>query len=159
MSDFYLQIYKPQKIRVNLSNSFIARARCKACGKSPDIYLSVPLIPQNPRYYDPRISDWVFNLYKKYIKRFINTDWYKKYQPRYFNKLKDFSYYWISKSSYKPTLHQYIGKEHPDAMIVEYLECPCGQTVWAFVEKSAEFRLELKHRRARYSYPQKFELF
>lgn len=144
---------KPKSFRLNYSSSFLARTKCVACNKSPDLYyrLQLPTLWQHP-VANKIMFDW----FKKYIKH-INNSWYKRHQPRYFTILKDFNFYWTEKS-YNPRLHQYKGVDNSEN-IVEYLMCPCGKTVWAFNQANGEGRAEIKNRKARYEYPQKFESY
>ena len=143
----------PKSTRVNLSSSFIARTKCRNCGLPPDDYYFI----NHALYYsDPRSASEVFNWFKKYITN-VAGYWYKRHQPRLFHSMKTFNVHW-PEQSYKPSLHQHKGVQDDDN-ITEYLSCPCGQTVWAFNSTTAEHRVEIKNRKARYRYPQKFEIF
>lgn len=139
--------------QVNLSSSFVAKVVCRKCGEPPTEYYWIA----QPSYWnDPRSAHAVFDWYKKYIKR-MTSSWYKKYQPRFFYNIKEFSFVWAEKS-YKPNLHQHTGVRQLGTMI-EFLTCPCGKSVWLFNQKSAATRIEIKNRKARYTYPRKFQSF
>lgn len=144
--------YVPLVTKVSLSSSFVARAICRQCGEPPIEYYSTG---QPTSWVDPHSARIVFDWYKKYVKN-LNSFWYKKYQPRHFDSIKEFGLLWIEKS-YKPTKHQHIGVERNAT--VEFLTCPCGASVWAFSQKSAANRIEIKNRKARYTYPRKFQSY
>lgn len=146
--------WNPQIIKINLSSTFIVKNRCCfECGKTPIEYFWINL---SPYYYDPRSAHHVFDLYKKYIKRMTGS-WYVKQQPRLFKSIKNFNFYWLQKS-YKVALHQHFNIE-ATVHVIEYLVCPCGRTIWAFNQKDTEERPEIKNRKARSTYPLKFESF
>jgi len=145
--------WKPKAIKINLSSTFIVKNKCVECNKHPNEYYWINLPPY---YYDPTNSYELFDWIKKYIKRMTGS-WYMKRSPRHFKSIKDFNFYW-SEKSYKAALHQHFNIEATDH-VIEYLACPCGRTVWAFNQKDAEERPEIKNRKARYSYPQKFESY
>lgn len=148
-------MWKPYVVRVNLSSTFVMKNKCPFCHKSASEYYWVNLPPY---YYDPKSSQEVFNWLKKYIKSITPShSRYFKMQPRHFKSLKELSVYW-SEKSYKAALHQKLNVELTDH-VIEYLGCPCGRTLWAFNQKDAEERPEIKNRKARYKYPQKFESF
>lgn len=148
-----LSFYKKNYVKINMSSTFLAKSICKECGEAPDTYY---WINQPSLWINPRSSHAVFAWYKKFFKQ-INGSWYKKHEPRFFHSIKDFSFHWLEKG-YKPSLHQHISINQVNN-IVEYLSCPCGETVWAFSQKSAETRMEIKNRKARYKYPKRFESF
>jgi hypothetical protein len=153
MSNSQIIYGAPKSIRVNLSSSFIARTKCRECGLPPDDYYYV----NHALYFsDPRSASKVFDWFKKYISNIVGY-WYKRHQPRIFHNMKAFTVRW-PEQSYKPTLHQHRDVKY-DGNITEYLSCPCGRTVWAFNSIMAEHRPEIKNRKARYRYPQKFETF
>ena len=149
----YDSFMKPNVIGINMSSTFLVRTKCSVCHKSPDMYYWVN---QPALYYDARSAHAVFDWFKKYIKR-INISYYKKYQPKHFTLLRTFNVYWTEKS-YKPGLHQHVGIG-VEENIVEYLSCPCGTSVWAFAQESSKNRIEIRNRKARYSYPQKFDSY
>jgi hypothetical protein len=145
--------WKPQVVRINISSTFVIKNKCVECNKQPDEYYWVNLAPY---YYDVRSAQWLFDWYKKYVKRMTGS-WYMKRAPKHFHLIRDFNFYWTEKS-FKPALHHKLNVEATDH-VIEYLACPCGRTVWAFNQKDGEERPEIKHRKGRYGYPQKFESF
>lgn len=153
MPSIAIKNWKPQVMRINLSSTFVIKNKCTECNKHPDEYYWIQLPPY---YYDVRSSQAVFDWIKKYIKRMVSS-WYTKHEPRHFKTIRDFNFFWMEKS-YKPSIHQHLNLEETDH-VIEYLACPCGRTVWAFNQKDAEHRPEIKNRKARYSYPNKFDSF
>jgi hypothetical protein len=145
--------FKPLIVSINLSSTFVVRAKCKECGESPNTYY---WMNQPSYWYNIRSSQDMFSWYKKHIKR-MTGDWYKVNKPKNFHSTKHFNFYW-SEKSYNPALHQHIGI-NPSENIVECLACPCGVSVWMFAQRPAETRMEIKNRKARSKYPRKFESF
>lgn len=140
--------WKSQFVRVNLSSTFVTKSRCKECGGCPHEYYR---IPQSPYYLDARGEQAIFDWIKTYIKR-MSSDWYLLEQPRHFHSIRDFNFYYEEKA-FKPALHQcFIDEAHT----IEYLTCSCGRTVWAFNQKIGDDHPDIKHRKSRYQYPQKF---
>lgn len=84
----------------------------------------------------------------------MTGDWYLKRQPKHFHSLRNFNFYFRERS-FTPSMHHKLNMEYIDH-VIEYLACPCGRTVWAFNQKDGEERPEIKHRKGRYSYPQKY---
>lgn len=153
MNNFQIIHEKVPSIRINYSSSFIARTKCIKCGLPPDEYYWV----NHSLYYDtPQDASALFTWFKKYITNVVGY-WYEKSQPRHFHNMKTFTVRW-PEQSYKPTLHQHRNVKDDDN-ITEYLVCPCGKTAWAFNSMVAEHRPEIKNRKARYRYPQKFDSF
>lgn len=142
---------KSEVVKINISESFMARARCKECGKGPDYYYGVmkPFMWKEVKYF------LIFSeISKKWFAR--NNNWFKEYQPRNFNKLGDFSRT-LDEKSYNPIVHRSKGADISDRYnIVEYVGCGCGATVWAFNNISVQKRPEITNRKGRYKYPQKF---
>lgn len=153
MRNFKMHKFTPPQIGVNLSSTFAIKNVCTECGKSPSHHYTAYL----PNYWlDPRSSQAIFDWYKKFIKR-MNSSWYRNHQPRHFFSMKSFNFSWMEKS-YTPALHQHaIGDE--EVNVVDYLTCPCGKSVWAFAQKSAQNRIEIRNRKAKYNYPRKFQSF
>jgi hypothetical protein len=143
---------KQEVIRINISSTFLAKARCKECGKGPDYYYASmqPFKWEKVKY---------FILYSKFSQKWVKrmaSDWYQAFQPRYFRKLGDFSFA-LEGKSYDPILHRVKGANIRDKdNIVEYVGCSCGATVWSFNDKSTNKRPEITNRKGRYKYPQKF---
>jgi hypothetical protein len=59
--------------------------------------------------------------------------------------------------SYKPNMH--LHRKIKAENVLEFLSCPCGESVWAFSQEYINDRPEIKHRKARYKYPRKFESY
>lgn len=146
-------MYKPEVIRINISSSFMARARCKECGKGPDYYynMSKPYQWQNVR------GSLIYSeVTKRWIKSMLTSNWYFKFEPRHFRKLGDFIFT-LEGKSYLPTFHRTRGSDSSNSdNVVEFVGCECGATIWAFNEKSTKDRPEITNRKGRYKYPQRF---
>jgi hypothetical protein len=143
---------KLEIIRVNISSTFMVRARCKNCGKGPDYYYSVG---QPFKWVGVRSALVFSQAVKKWITRMV-SNWYLPFSPRYFLKLGDFAFE-IEDKSYDPLFHRTRGSNiGVRQRVVEFVGCSCGATVWAFNEKSAVKRPEITNRKGRYKYPQKF---
>src|SRR5208282_2553248 len=71
---------------INISSSFLARARCKTCGQGPAYYFSV----RKPYMY-LTVNDRIFTskAIRKWIKSLI-TSWYLSSEPRFYTDMKDF---------------------------------------------------------------------
>jgi len=145
-------MYKPEIIRINISSTFMVRARCKECGKGPDYYYSSP----KPYRWKNIQGALIFSqIIRKWIKRML-TSWYLDHQPRYFHNLEEFSFKMEDKS-FRPSLSRMRGNEGRERdNVVEFVGCSCGATVWAFNEKSTKNQPEITNRKGRYKYPQKF---
>ena len=153
MKDLFaiLPTRKPDVIKVNVSSSFMARARCKECGKGPDYYYATmkPFMWKEVKHF------LLFSVFTKdwFAKK---PGWYKEFEPRYFTKIGDFSKR-LEDKSYNPIVHRTKGADINDRYnVVEYVGCKCGATVWGFNILSAQKRPEITNRKGRYKYPQKF---
>jgi hypothetical protein len=145
--------FKVQSMGVSLSSTFTIKNVCAECGEFPHSHYSAYL----PNYWmDPRSSQMIFDWYKKFIKR-MNSDWYKSHKPRHFFNMRNFNFSWMEKS-YTPALHQHADIDQM-MNVVDYLICPCGKSVWAFAQTSSQNRPEIRNRKARYSYPRKFQSY
>lgn len=142
---------KSEVIKINISSSFMARARCKECGKGPDYYYGVlkPFMWKEIKH---------FMIFSSFAKKWIanKNAWYKEFDPKYFTHLGDFSKK-LEDKSYNPITHRTKGADINDLYnMVEYVGCGCGATVWGFNQKSVQKRPEITNRKGRYKYPQKF---
>ena len=112
-------MYKPEIIKINISTTFLARARCTECKAGPDYYYAV----QKPYNWTNMQSSRIFSaIIRKWIKGMV-TDWYKDFQPRHFHEMGDFSFE-LTDKSYRPTLYRARGanvKEREN--VVEFLGC------------------------------------
>jgi hypothetical protein len=143
---------KQEVVRINISSSFMSRTLCKDCGKGPDYYYASmrPFRWREVKYF--RVYSKISN---KWVKRMV-SDWYLQFQPRYFNKMGDFSFT-LESRDYNPALFKTRGSDVSERdNVVEYVGCECGATVWAFNDKSTKKRPEITNRKGRYKYPQKF---
>lgn len=139
---------KPEFIKIRLSTPFLVRTKCKYCGSAPSFYW----YNRNPTmWFSPRKEVEYFDLFKNLFPKF-NFDFYLAEEPKYFTRMSTFTY---QAGSYRPRLHRTRGT-NPVFDRTEYLSCDCGRATWAFSQKSADQRLEKKHRRARYCFPTKF---
>lgn len=145
-------MYKPEIIRINISSTFLIRARCKECGKGPDYYYAI-MLPFKWKNIRNLLS--VSKFARGWITRLVGT-WYLNFDPRHFEKLGDFTFA-LEDKSYLPTFHRIRGAAMTEREnMVEFLGCECGATVWAFNNKSTKNRPEITNRKGRYKYPQRF---
>lgn len=144
MSNYYdWDIGEIEEIKINLSTPIVMRARCKRCGKFPDTYYCLrhrELIKDVKKQIAHSLRT------KKYIKK-MNAEWYFDFSPSNFSSINLFSHSTIYKG-YNPRLHKTKGLD-PHSLKMEYLTCPCNQTIWSWVDKFVQNKLEHKHRRAR----------
>jgi hypothetical protein len=146
--------YKPEIVKVNLSETFMVRSRCKECGKFPSIYYYVK---NPPLSIGPTKMKETFSFIKKYVSRMC-SDFYLMDSPKSFHTINYFGFQTHFKS-YRPKLMKTRSpwNYQPNPEMVEFLTCECGGTTWAFAAKTNRFRAEIIFRKARYKYPQKFE--
>src|SRR5512135_1353899 len=131
-------MYKPELIRINISSTFMARARCKNCGKGPDYYYSVG---QPFKWVDARSALVFSKKIKEWLTKIV-SNWYLPFSPQFFKKLGDFTFS-LEDKSYSPLFHRTRGANiGHHKRVVEFVGCECGATVWAFNEKSAVKRPE-----------------
>lgn len=154
---FFLKKYNPdykvETIHINISSTFIARARCKECGEGPYYYYYAA---KRPAFYNVRDRLAKSKVYRRFIKR-LSSNWYLDMQPRQFQTLEDFKF-GLQDKGYNPILHRTRGTSTDRREnIIELLGCHCGTTAWAFNNKSTKNRPEITNRKGRYSYPKKFE--
>lgn len=133
-----------QIIKINISNSFIHRARCAKCGNQPKYYY----ISANPILYnDPNKNKNNFKFIKKYYKR-ISSD-HKIDDFRFASKLNYYNHS-VNYKSYNPKLHRVKGAD-AKFNLIESLTCECGYTFWYFTEKSIKNRSEILNRKSKIS--------
>lgn len=140
---------KPNKIRINASTTFPVRSKCRFCMSG-----AVNYFVQNtpPKWFNPRRIIDMSRHFHKHTKRMCqNFYWIES--PKEFTSIIAFSWY-PSEKSYNPALHNKRGTI-PVNHAVEFLSCGCGRTAWGFEQKDA--KITTTKRKARYSYPQKFE--
>jgi hypothetical protein len=146
----YDPMRKMEKIRINISSSFMARARCIECGGHPDYYYQIrkPYMWKDISH-QISTSKWM----RGWLKRFT-ADWYLESEPKYFLDVKEFGFV-LDDKHYVPTLFKNRGEPKTDRdNVVEIVGCGCGATVWAFNDKSTKNRPEITNRKGRYKYPQ-----
>lgn len=141
---------KVELIEVNISASFIARARCKYCGTPPSLYL----YSRNPYLYaDIGQKQFTSAFAKKWIKR-ICGDWYLQEEPSSFTEVNSFQT--IYRDYFTPTLQRTRGNPSDRDNLMEMICCECGKTAWHFKNKSIKNKPEIINRKGKYNYPQKF---
>lgn len=146
--------YKVEIIRINISSTFMMRARCRTCNGLPNYYYQVrnPFLYKDP-YVQIKGSQWLRSLVKR-----MTSNWYLKYAPKDFLNINGFSFV-LDGKHYSPTLHRirnsdsYSYKDN----IIEFVGCSCGTTIWAFNQKANKDRPEVVNRKGRYSYSPKFK--
>lgn len=137
-------------IHVNVSSTFVIRAKCRHCHGGPKYYWNV----RTKTFHGSiNIMRSRFASAMKNNDR-ICSDFYMGYQPRVYHGINSFSFQ-IDFNKYPARLHK--NKGVPSYERTEMLECECGKTLWAFNEKSAKNRPEISQRKSRYKYPQGFQ--
>ncbi len=145
-------MYKPEVIRINISSTFMVRTRCQKCRSGPYYYYAV-LKPY--KWKNPRHAILFSNITRGWIQRMV-SNWYLDFTPRHFNKMGDFSFN-LEDKAYSPILHRVRGSNVNERdNVVEFIGCECGDTIWAFNDKSIKKRPEITNRKGRYKYPQRF---
>ena len=136
-------------IKVNLSSSFISRARCRHCKSTPTFYY----VMKSPHYHQSvnRNKDIAVYLQKLY-KRF-GYDYYLADTPRNFTNNSAFKTQMFF--SYKPRLHSSKSvTNNKGSMYVDCLSCPCRRTNWMFSQTTPT--KESEARKSKIHYPNKF---
>jgi hypothetical protein len=142
---------KIELIQINISSSFMARARCPSCGEGPSYYI----YQRNPYlYFDSKSKQFASNYYKDFIKR-ITADWYLRDKPSDFQDLSFLKF--ALKDYLTPTLHRTRGNPTERNNVMEMVCCDCGSTAWSFKQKAVKDKPEITNRKGRYQYPQTFD--
>lgn len=148
--------YKIEKIQINISSVFMARARCKECAGLPNFYYNIPLpyLAEDPSTYYADM--YLFRKIFKKVWDLIKSDWYLNSDPKHFHSIHDFSTS-IEGKSFNVKLKKNRGVANGfQNNIIEVLSCACGSTVWAFNQKSTKNKLEIFNRKGKYNYPKTF---
>jgi hypothetical protein len=138
-------------VRINLSTTFLIRTKCKFCASGPVHYF---VGKSAIKWFDPHKAKDNFKFYFKFIKR-MNYDFYLDENPKQYTSMSPFTHTPTYKGYY-PTLHKKRGVPVINDFI-EYLCCDCGRSKWVFSQKSTRQRPEITNRKAKNSYPMKFE--
>jgi hypothetical protein len=142
--------FKSEIVKIRLSESFMARARCKFCKGPPEFYY---YLRNASMYIDVRSSNNVFQRWKKAISRFNRTNF--NFDPKYMNGASFMSHP-TSWTKYRPRLHRTRGTD-PTFDIVEVVCCDCMRTQWCFSDKAIQDRPEINQRKSNKRFPVKFE--
>lgn len=135
-------------IKVNLSNTFSLKSRCKYCGSTPEWYYYTRT---SQAFEDNKvfqfISEWIKSNYKR-----MCQDYYLIEYPRSYNRIGNFAHL-VDYKAYNPNFHKnckYHNKSNDtDLYTVDHLSCHCGKTNWAFSTTASKNKLEIKQRKAR----------
>lgn len=145
-----VHMYVPEVIRVNLSSSFMVRARCKYCQSGPAEYSIENSLKPIKDHYQIRSR---FSIAKKFYYK-INYDYLLDTNPSSYTNLTLFKH----TPSYKGAhTHAFRSMIFDKSECVEKLWCECGLTQWAFNDKGTKYRREISQRKARYRYPHRFD--
>lgn len=136
-------------VNVNLSSSFVVRARCKKCSEVPKYYYYSRL-PIN--WFTPNKNFEIKNSYRKYYKRMCSDSYQSEYPSNHLFKLGYLSWHPPEKG-YNPRLH--ITKGSYPMEFIEILTCSCGGTSWYFLSPNP-FKKEVLFRKAMKNFPFKF---
>lgn len=150
---FFNDIYSAEddgRVSVNVSSSFLPRAKCKMCGQGPAFYY----------FKTKRIAIVDTSEFRKqYSKKEKTRSSSRKFRGpttdySRWHKISDFSLK-VSQDSYSTFAHRAAKSVRP-SKIEEFLSCECGSTVWGFERAQFNKRPESLNRRAKYNYPQRF---
>lgn len=131
--------------KVNVSFTFIKRARCKKCAGEPEHYLYA----KNKFCWEsPRKQLSVFKWAQKSYKRFCN-DYYLSNKPSDYKSTHYMSHS-AEYKSYSPRL--YKNTINSGFEFIDFLTCGCGYSVWAFFQKSSSERPEIYNRTGKYNF-------
>jgi hypothetical protein len=135
---------------LNISSTFLHRARCKKCGGSPSYSLNRYFYVKNPNC-NPSLRRQInlLNWVKAARKRMCH-DYYLQINPSSIKGLSDLNYT-VNYKGYKTRATRNKGI-NPFNDYMEYLSCECGKTIWSFYEKSSQNRLEVLNRKGKYNY-------
>lgn len=119
---------KREIIRINVSSSFVARARCKKCGSGPEYY---------------------YNGFKDISYRDHNR---QKQRHMPFKRITKFSYHPLS--VYRPLMHNHraISSVHDNWEYYEEVLCRCQKTKWSLKQKLLHNRRDITDKKGRMFY-------
>lgn len=147
MSDKYLN--KSNFIKVNVSSSFVNRARCLYCGKIPTLYF---YLKNKPSLHDITSHKFVTKHIVSYIDR-LCSDFYLIEAPSNFISITYFSFQ-SNFNNFNVKQHRTRSSNYQE--LLENVTCECGRTEWAFHQKDAKYNSVLLHKKSRIYYPNKF---
>lgn len=148
----YDPMYKIEIIKINISSPFMVRTRCVECGGAPNYYFYA----RKPYLYKEANQQVIGSKWMRGFVKRLTSDWYLDSEPRYFHDIEEFSFT-LDDKGYLPNLHRSRGGSKYKEDVIEFVGCDCGQTVWAFNQKSTKNRPEIVNRKGRYTYPNRFE--
>jgi len=146
-------VVKEEDIKVKLSSSFMARARCKYCGSYPSYYYRFGG-RGNRCKKDHRAFIDLFSWIPKHQYR-LCEDFYLGNSPKNYTLMSflNYSLYFID---YNPSLHHKRGLKEKSSFN-ECLTCDCGKSCWVFNQKSVINRKEIYHRKSSKNFPKIFK--
>lgn len=139
-----------EKILINVSSTFLPRARCKKCFSPPinssntHFFVKEPSFGLSPNDHLSRI---------KYMQNITNRfceSYYLYYSPSAYISTSTFNYA-LRYKGYQSRLHKNIGTSLHNEL-VEFLTCKCGRTTWSFKQKCIENKPEIKNRKGKIGY-------
>lgn len=148
IDDFWKWINVTPQKQVNISHSFVAKNRCRSCGKHPTQYYCATM----PGYFsNPRVQFDVLN-WTKNMRYLLMLDFYLLARPKDCTAAGIFGVR-PTHQKFKPRLH--MTKDTRHHIMVDYVICECGKSVWTFADANV-VTPEKINRSGRYQYPQKF---
>lgn len=142
-----------QKLKLKISSSFGARARCKHCMGAPEYYFRVK---NRTSWVSHRKTidnlDWI----KKVFKR-MSTDYYLVDDPSKIISAETFSHA-VNYKGVTIKLHKNKGV-HPYMDYTDLLVCKCGKTTWAYYQGCVSSRPEILNRQSKYKYQNNLNVY
>jgi hypothetical protein len=144
----------PQPKQINLSNSFVARSRCKFCGKEPtkSFLLKIKTTPTDINSFK-RLSSWIQSITRRLCAQYISP----LASPKHYKKISYLSYDPLSYAGLSYETTKLICRDMPAYNFMDCVCCECGKTMWLFYDSCGKQRPEIANRKAKKSYPQKFQ--
>lgn len=137
-----------KSIEISLSLTFLSKAICKHCGKSP----STHYLFRSKNYYCTPQEIFKYYQDKTYVRS--NFKYYFKLNPSFYNSIYYFSDILFFRG-FSPNFHKNKNNNQYISMIV----CECGNMSWKFPSPAPfNSKLENINRKSKYNYPKKFPL-
>jgi hypothetical protein len=136
--------------RINISSSFMHRARCNKCSGTPINSVFNYFFVKNPNAWKDHSHNTNKNKYLLSKLKRMCENYYLQNSPRNYKSISSFNHS-VSYNSYIVKMHKNIGVE-PFSDFVDFITCRCGFTTWSFYERSIGNRPEIKNKKGKYGY-------
>jgi len=139
--------FKQETIKINISSSFMARAKCFVCKTGPEYFIyEVKPYP----FWDYTKSAKYFAYMQKYIG--LNNNWFSSFHPKEINRMS-YLFFTLQNKSVSARSHQHNIPLYNQDYIDELASCACGSHIWFFNQKSVKNQPEIVNRKGKYKYP------